>query len=154
MPFDSPSPADPSVPETDPTEAQATALPADQDTAQGPRIDADVVITPAAGVDGAEAFPGLLRRVLAYNDRLMLVEHVMEEGSVFPRHSHPHEQLAYLVSGRVRVVAGDETFEAGPGDSFVVRGGVEHQVWALERSVALDVFTPFREDYVEWVDGR
>ncbi|APU14129.1 cupin domain-containing protein [Actinoalloteichus fjordicus] len=118
------------------------------------RLDRDVVIVPAATVDGADAYPGLLRRVLAYNDRLMLVEHVMEKGSVFPRHSHPHEQLAYLVSGRVRVQAGDETFEAGPGDSFVVRGGIEHQVWALERSVALDVFTPHREDYVEWADGR
>ncbi|GAA1441986.1 cupin domain-containing protein [Nocardiopsis tropica] len=110
----------------------------------------DVVIVASADVEPRIAFPDLTRRVLAHNDKLMLVEHVMEKGSVFPRHSHPHEQLAYLVSGHIRVVAGGRTFEAGPGDSFVVKGGVEHQVWALEKSVALDVFTPHREDYVEW----
>jgi quercetin dioxygenase-like cupin family protein len=106
------------------------------------------MIVPASEVQGSEAFPGLTRRVLAHNENLMLTEHTMEKGSVFPRHSHPHDQLAYLVSGHIRVLAGDQEFEAGPGDSFVLRGGIEHQVWALERSVALDIFTPLREDYL------
>jgi quercetin dioxygenase-like cupin family protein len=113
---------------------------------------ADVVIVKGTDVKGREAFPNLTRRVLSYNDKLMLVEHVMEQGSVFPLHSHPHEQLAYLVSGHIRVRAGAEEFEAVAGDSFVVKGGVEHQVHAIERSVALDIFTPFREDYAEWID--
>jgi quercetin dioxygenase-like cupin family protein len=39
-------------------------------------------------------------------------------------------------------------FVVGAGDSFVVKGGVEHQAWALEPAVVLDVFTPYREDYV------
>ncbi|MDH6574595.1 cupin domain-containing protein [Kitasatospora sp. MAP5-34] len=112
----------------------------------------DVVIVNGADVKGREAFPNLTRRVLAHNDKLMLVEHVMEQGSVFPLHSHPHEQLAYLVSGHIRVRAGAEEFEAVAGDSFVVRGGIEHQVHAIERSIALDIFTPYREDYAEWVD--
>jgi unsaturated pyranuronate lyase len=113
----------------------------------------DVVVVRAEQVHGREAFPNLARRVLAYNDKMMIVEHVMERDSVFPRHSHPHEQLAYLVSGHIRVqIADDEPFEAHAGDSFVVRGGVDHQVIAIERSVALDVFTPFREDFLEWVD--
>jgi quercetin dioxygenase-like cupin family protein len=112
----------------------------------------DVVRAAYADVTGSEAFPGLLRRVLAFNDKLMLVEHTMEAGSVFPLHSHSHEQLAYLISGHIRVRAGDETFEARSGDSFVVRGDVEHQVWAIERSVALDIFTPFRGDYADEID--
>ena len=96
------------------------------------------------------AFENLQRKVHAYNDKLMLTEHHMAKGSVFPRHSHPHEQLAYLISGHIRVVCGDYTFEGRAGDSFVVRGGIEHQVWALEESVALDIFTPVREDYLEF----
>jgi quercetin dioxygenase-like cupin family protein len=79
----------------------------------------------------------------------------MQKDSVFPRHSHPEEQLAYLVSGHIRVWVGDdEPFEARAGDSFVVRGGVEHQVVALEHSIALDIFTPYRKDFLEWVDRR
>lgn len=108
----------------------------------------DVVVCHGVEVEGADAFHGLKRRVLASNGRLMLAEHVMEAGAVFPRHSHPHEQLAYLISGHIRVFCGDMVFEAQGGDSFVVRGGVEHEVHALERSVALDVFTPAREDYL------
>ena len=108
----------------------------------------ELVIVQGSEVSGSEAFPGLARRVLAYNANLMLIEHTMEAGSEFPRHSHPHDQLAYLISGHIRVSAGAQVFEARAGDSFVLRGGVEHQVWALENSVALDVFTPIREDYL------
>jgi quercetin dioxygenase-like cupin family protein len=114
----------------------------------------DLVVVPYDEVEGREAFPNLVRRVLAFNDEMMIVEHTMEKDSIFPRHSHPHCQLAYLVSGHIRVECGDETFEAKAGDSFVVKGGIEHQVWALERSVALDVFTPYREDFLEWVARR
>jgi quercetin dioxygenase-like cupin family protein len=93
--------------------------------------------------------PQLLRRILAHNDKLMLVEHRMERGWAGARHSHPHDQAVYVISGHLRFLCGDEAFEAQAGDSFVVRGDVEHQAWALESSVVLDVFTPTREDYLQ-----
>ena len=92
---------------------------------------------------------GLSRQVLAYSDHMMLVRHLMEKGWVGARHSHPHEQLVYVISGHLRFNGGDKTFEARTGDSFIVPGGVEHQASALEESEVLDVFTPFREDYAE-----
>ena len=92
--------------------------------------------------------PGLLRKVLAHNPNLMIVEHQMQIGWAGARHSHPHDQAVYVISGRLRFSCGDQTFEAGSGDSFVVKGGVEHQAWALEPSLVLDVFTPVREDYL------
>ncbi|HEV2373461.1 MAG TPA: cupin domain-containing protein [Streptosporangiaceae bacterium] len=118
------------------------------------RVYPDLVVVRGADVPGKEAFPNLTRRVLAFNDLLMVVEHTMAAGSVFPRHSHPHEQLAYLVSGRILVECGDQAFEAVAGDSFVVRGDIEHQVTAIEHSVALDFFTPYREDFLPWVTHR
>src|SRR4051794_10758943 len=92
--------------------------------------------------------PGLLRRILAHNASMMLVEHKMENGWAGARHSHPHDQMVYVIEGRLRFSCGDKTFEAARGDSFVLRGGIEHQAWALEPSVVLDVFTPYREDYL------
>jgi quercetin dioxygenase-like cupin family protein len=92
--------------------------------------------------------PGLLRRIMANSANLMLVEHTMEAGWAGARHSHPHEQLVYVLRGRIRVCSGSDEFEAKVGDSFVVKGGVEHQAWALEPSVVLDVFTPARDDYL------
>lgn len=96
-----------------------------------------------------EPEPGLTRRVLASSPALMLVEHHMEPGWVGTLHHHPHEQLVYVVSGRLSVRCGSaEPFEVTAGGSFVVRGGVEHQASTNEHSHVLDIFTPAREDYL------
>jgi len=92
---------------------------------------------------------GLARQVLAYSDQLMLVRHLMEKGWIGARHSHPHEQLVYVISGHLRFTGGSNMFDVRTGDSFVVPGGMEHQASALEESEVLDVFTPYREDYAE-----
>lgn len=92
--------------------------------------------------------PGLERRVLAHNPNMMLVEHRMAKGWVGTRHSHPHDQLVYVIAGRIGFRCGGESFEAAAGDSFVVKGGRPHEAWALEAAIVLDVFTPYREDYV------
>jgi quercetin dioxygenase-like cupin family protein len=92
---------------------------------------------------------GLSRQVLAYSNQLMLVRHLMEKGWIGARHSHPHEQLVYVVRGHIHFHGGDATFDARTGDSFVVPGGMEHQANAIEESEVLDIFTPVREDYVE-----
>jgi len=106
---------------------------------------------PVSLIDVPSTFPeeGLSRQVLAWNERMMLVRHLMQRGWVGARHSHPHEQLVYVIRGRLRVTAGEETFEAASGDSFVVPGGIEHQASALEESEVLDIFTPFREEYAK-----
>ncbi|WP_158750060.1 cupin domain-containing protein [Acidobacterium sp. S8] len=90
---------------------------------------------------------GLKRQVLAYNPNLMLVRHVMQGGWQGTRHSHPHDQLVYVIRGRLRFTGGSSTFEIAAGDSFVVPGNMEHQASALEDSEVLDVFNPYREDY-------
>lgn len=107
----------------------------------------DVVFVSGATIKSSQPEPGLTRRVGAYNDKLFLAEHYMERGWVGTRHSHPHEQIVYVVLGHLKVTAGDQTFDVRTGDSFVVRGGVEHQASAVEASLVIDVFTPCREDY-------
>ena len=92
--------------------------------------------------------PGLRRRVLSHTPALMVVENEMDLGWAGARHSHPHEQAVYVVSGRLRFSRGAEIFEISAGDSLIVAGGVEHQAWALAPSVVVDVFTPAREDYL------
>jgi quercetin dioxygenase-like cupin family protein len=91
--------------------------------------------------------PGLHRQVMAYDPSLMLVHNHMEKGWVGARHSHPHEQMVYVVKGRLVFEYPGGKFEAGAGDNFIVSGNVEHQASALEDSEVLDIFTPMREDY-------
>jgi quercetin dioxygenase-like cupin family protein len=90
---------------------------------------------------------GLRRQVMSYSPNMMLVRHRMKKGWVGARHSHPHEQMVYVVSGRIVFEHPGGRFEAKTGDSFLVPGGIEHQASALEDSEVLDVFTPYREDY-------
>jgi quercetin dioxygenase-like cupin family protein len=108
----------------------------------------DLVVT--LSKDAKETAPeaGLTRRVLAYNDKLFLAEHEMKKGWVGKVHSHPHEQVVYVVSGHLTITSQGRTFDLQKGDTFVVRGGVEHGASALEDSLVIDVFTPCREDYL------
>ena len=69
--------------------------------------------------------------------------------AVVPIHSHPHEQAGVMLQGEFDLTVGGETRRMKPGDAYVIPGGVEHSVlgsdgWAL----ALDVFSPPREDYM------
>ena len=91
---------------------------------------------------------GLKRRALAYNEKLFLAEHEMMEGWTGTAHSHPHDQIVYVVRGHLKVTCQGKTVDVRTGDTFVVRGGVEHGASALEESLVIDVFTPCREDYL------
>lgn len=99
-------------------------------------------------------FPGLTRRVLTCTPESMLVEHHMEPGSVFPWHSHRHEQTVYVLAGELEVETREREgaevrrFTAKGGDSWVVPGHVEHRVTCTSAARVLDFFTPFREDYL------
>lgn len=108
----------------------------------------DLVVTKHSEGKESHPEPGLTRRVLAYNDKLFLAEHKMTKGWVGAVHSHPHDQIVYLVEGHLRITCQGRTFELVAGDTFVVRGGVEHGASALEDSLVIDVFTPLREDYL------
>jgi quercetin dioxygenase-like cupin family protein len=98
--------------------------------------------------------PGIGLRVLCYGDRTMLTEFRLAAGHNLPTHSHPHEQTGYLVRGRIRLRIGDEAHEVSPGDSWCIAGGVEHGATIAEDSVAVEVFSPVREDYLPGVLDR
>jgi quercetin dioxygenase-like cupin family protein len=94
------------------------------------------------------ALPGIERKTLVYGERTLLTEFRMRKGSTLPRHAHPAEQTGYLVSGHVRLTVGRRTVEAKPGDSWSIPGGTQHGAAILQDSVAIEVFSPVREDYL------
>jgi quercetin dioxygenase-like cupin family protein len=95
-----------------------------------------------------EVLPGIRLKTLAYGEKMLLAQFTLESGSVLPKHAHPHEQTGYLVEGRIRLAVGDRTFEAGPGDGWSIPAGPSHGAEILERSLAVEVFSPVREDYL------
>lgn len=106
-------------------------------------------------MSGPVAFPsvdtgrGVTRTVLAESPELMLVEFRFAEGGEGRLHSHPHVQTTYVKAGRYRFTVGEERFEVGPGDAFVIPSGVTHGCELLEGpGVLLDAFTPRRDDFL------
>ncbi len=87
-------------------------------------------------------------RTLAYGDNTLMSEFRLGKGAQLPRHSHPHEQTGYLISGQMQLTIGDETFQVEPGDSWTIGGDIEHDALVLKDSLAVEVFSPLREDYL------
>ena len=98
--------------------------------------------------DYKDVLEKIQQKTLVYGDRTLMAEFRLEQGADLPRHSHPHEQTGYLVSGEIELSIGDETHQVKPGDSWCIAGGVEHKATVLEDSVAIEVFSPVREDYI------
>ncbi|MGY6031584.1 cupin domain-containing protein [Phytobacter sp. AG2a] len=91
---------------------------------------------------------GVSRRILAHGGGMMAVEVNFTEGAVGPMHSHPHEQLTYVLSGRFSFTIDGVTKEVSAGDTLYKKPNVEHGCVCLEAGTLLDTFTPQREDFL------
>lgn len=92
---------------------------------------------------------GVRRKVLAYSDNIMNVELRFEKGAKGDMHSHPHEQIGYIIEGSlVFHEAGKEDITLNTGDTYYVAPNVEHGIDCLTEVKLLDIFTPMREDFI------
>jgi len=91
---------------------------------------------------------GIKRKTLVYAEKTLLTEFTLDKGADLPLHDHPQEQTGYLVTGHLILTIGDEEHDVGPGGSWAIPGGVGHKAKALEDSVAIEVFSPVRADYL------
>ena len=82
--------------------------------------------------------------------RMMLSFVRLGPGAEVSAHDHPHEQLGYMLEGSMYLTIGDEERLIRPGDAYAIPGGVPHRaVGGPEGGLALDIFSPPREDYEE-----
>ena len=100
------------------------------------------------GADWSHAEPGVERKLVALGERMMAMQVRFEAGATGSRHSHPHEQLTLVLSGRFRFVLGHTPHMVSAGQSISIPGNVEHEALALEAGELLDMFSPVREDLV------
>jgi quercetin dioxygenase-like cupin family protein len=61
-------------------------------------------------------------------------------------HHHPHEQIAYIIRGKVRMFVGDQTAILAAGSGYRIPGDVPHHLEALEDTLVMDCFSPKRDD--------
>ena len=92
-------------------------------------------------------------RQMLNGDAMTLARITLAQGAVVPEHSHPNEQIATVLSGRVRFRLGGEELVVDALASVLITGGVPHEVEALQDSVVLDAFAPRREDWIRGDDA-
>ena len=95
-----------------------------------------------------ESLPGITQKTLAHGKHMLMTEFRLGQGSALPLHTHPHEQIGYLVSGEMTLRIGEEETLIRPGDSWNVPGNVPHAAQIHRDSVAVEVFYPVREEYL------
>jgi quercetin dioxygenase-like cupin family protein len=85
---------------------------------------------------------------LAWGEKIMLSLVKLNPNAIVPSHSHPHEQMALVLSGKLEVTIGNERRLLNEGDVFLVPSGAEHSVKNLNSETqVLDIFSPPREDF-------
>lgn len=99
-------------------------------------------------IDWKQVRPGVERKGFSGAGATIALHRLMPGHEPLP-HSHPNEQIAYIISGRIKFVIGGEEHILGPGSVLVVPPNVEHwgEVIGDEPVMNLDVFTPSRPEY-------
>lgn len=110
-------------------------------------------VIPEEDVESTEAVEGVHLKLLAGGDDANVQRFFVEPGATVPEHSHPHEQVGYVVEGTLTFDVDGETHRVEAGDSYVVPGGEPHA--AVNEGdvpvVGIDVFSPPRDD-PDWQD--
>ncbi|MDX8458860.1 cupin domain-containing protein [Mesorhizobium humile] len=99
-------------------------------------------------IDWVPVRPGIERKAFSGNGATLAL-HRLQPGHELKPHSHPHEQIVYILEGLVDFHIGDEVVRLGAGGLAHIPGEVVHYVEVVGDGPALnlDVFTPARPEY-------
>ena len=91
---------------------------------------------------------GVERKILGFDDQVMMVCVRFEKDAAGSLHHHVHRQISYVESGRFEVTIDGKKNILGQGDCFFVAPDLVHGVVALEEGILVDIFTPARKDFL------
>lgn len=98
-----------------------------------------------------EQLNALITRQYVVGTNVMLARIVLKKGAQVPSHHHVHEQISHVVEGALNFLVDGKQITVRAGDILCIPPHVPHEVIALQDSVALDIFNPPRQD---WIDGN
>lgn len=105
------------------------------------------MVTNASEHGYIDVMEGIRRKTLVYGANTLLTEFKLEGSKTLTMHRHSQEQTGYLVSGHIILTIDGTPHDLKPGDSWSIPGNIDHGAQILEDSVAIEVFSPVREDY-------
>ena len=91
---------------------------------------------------------GVRRKILTYDEKIMMVRVEFEKGGIGTLHQHPHIQVTNVESGIFEIEINGRKHILNAGDAFHVPSNALHGAVCLEAGVLIDVFSPMREDFI------
>lgn len=98
--------------------------------------------------DYSNPVPGIRQKTLVFGQLTLMTKFLLDKGSILPNHTHPYEQTGYLVKGRILLKIGETGYDVADGDSWCIPRDVTHGAKILEDAIAIEIFSPVREDYL------
>ncbi|SMD32472.1 Cupin domain-containing protein [Reichenbachiella faecimaris] len=103
----------------------------------------------ASEIEWEELGGGVSRKILGYDNQIMMVQVKFEKGALGSPHHHFHTQATYCASGKFEFTVGGEKREVTGGDGIYIEPNVLHSAVCLEAGILIDVFSPIREDFMD-----
>lgn len=87
------------------------------------------------------------RRMVVGKNQMLTVWN-MKKGAHSSAHSHPEEQIFWILSGQIEFEIDGQRRRCGPNDVGIIPGNTVHEAWVLEDVEMINVFSPVRTDYL------
>ncbi len=107
------------------------------------------LVIPAADIQ-PNVLSDLAQRKTVTGESLMITRYEAKAGAVFEAHSHPEEQMGYVIKGRIEFFVGEpeERFVFEAGTFFHFASNEHHRSRVVDDCMVIDVFSPPRPQYL------
>lgn len=92
---------------------------------------------------------GVSRKMLGYDNQIMMVLVKFEKGALGSPHSHFHTQATYVAEGSFEFEIDGEKKVVSAGDGVYIEPNLLHSAVCLEAGMLIDTFSPVREDFFD-----
>ena len=101
------------------------------------------------GMEWEELGGGVSRKMLGYDNQIMMVLVKFEKGAVGSPHHHFHTQTTYVAEGSFEFEIDGQKQVVNGGDGVYIEPNLLHSAVCLEAGILIDTFSPVREDFLD-----
>jgi len=95
----------------------------------------------------------LSARQVIHGETMTVARMHLSKGCLVPEHSHHNEQISLVEQGSLKFKLDGAERVLGAGELLRIPPNVPHSVVALEDSIAVDLFSPPRQDWIRGDDA-
>ena len=100
-------------------------------------------------IEWEELGGGVSRKILGFDNQIMMVKVKFDKGAIGSPHQHFHTQTTYCAGGKFEFTVDDEKSIVETGEGVYIAPNLLHGALCLEEGVLIDVFSPVREDFLD-----